>query len=749
MTLYRKLLILVLSLTVLPMIVIGYFSYSTAEKSLKSEILKKLESIADLKVQKIEAFLKERSGDAFVVSQSDLLDEYFNQLEIFFNEKNNLRFQQARIKLNTFLKLYPEAYGYRDIMLVNPQGVIIYTSNLAHYQIEFQKRMSDHFQDLFEKCKKEIAYSDIYLENNVPGKFLMTVAAPVMNARGGFLGEIFFEIDMSVIYDLLNNKTGLGNTGETLIAKKTSEGALFLTPVFHDPDAALKRTVKFGSGLPIINAVEGKTGSGIAFDYNGDKVIAAWRPIPLTNWGMVAKMDISEAFHPIEVMQNRILLIFLFSISICIFLVLQITDAIATPISNLTQTTQKVMTGDLDARAEILSNDEVGKLAENFNSMVEKLTNANTSLNEAQKIAHLGSWEFNSLNNTLVWSIEMYKILEIDSETKPSLEILQAIAHPEDREFVKIIHEDSREQHLPFSIHYRLQLSGDKIKYIDEECITFFDDHGKPLRSVGTVHDMTPQKEAELEITKLNRELESRVAQRTAQLETANKELEAFSYSVSHDLRAPLRSITGFAELLKKNIYDSIDEKSRHYINVISESTIQMGQLIDDILSFSRMARTELMESVIDFSILVKNSVKTLDNEIRGRNIIWKINPMPSAKGDINLLQLVMNNLISNAVKFTQKQKEAEIEIGSKEDNNETIYYIKDNGAGFDMNYSNKLFGIFQRLHRQEEFPGTGVGLANVQRIIQRHGGRIWAKSSPGKGATFYFTLPENERSVQ
>ncbi|MEO8331388.1 MAG: CHASE3 domain-containing protein [Gallionella sp.] len=244
--------------------------------------------------------------------------------------------------------------------------------------------------------------------------------------------------------------------------------------------------------------------------------------------------------------------------------------------------------------------------------------------------------------------------------------------------------------------------------------------------------DITERKRAMDELKKLNEEIKS-----------SNKELEAFSYSVSHDLRAPLRSIAGFVELLKKYGYANADEKSKHYMEVISSSAVQMGRLIDDILTFSRIGRIEMLMTRVSLDHLVQEALKTLQPEIAGREIIWKISPLPKVEGERAMLQLVLVNLISNALKYSRPRATAVIEVGARTDGNENTFYVKDNGVGFDMHYVDKLFGLFQRLHRPEEFEGTGVGLANVQRIIQRHGGRVWAEGKVDEGATFYFSIPK------
>jgi PAS domain S-box-containing protein len=259
-----------------------------------------------------------------------------------------------------------------------------------------------------------------------------------------------------------------------------------------------------------------------------------------------------------------------------------------------------------------------------------------------------------------------------------------------------------------------------------------------------TARDITIRKQAQEEVVKLNAELQ----RHTEQLEAANKELESFSYSVSHDLRAPLRHIDGFVKLLDKQANGSLDDRGRRYLDIIADSAKRMGALIDDLLIFSRMGRTELRRSKVESRALIDEVIASLQNEFQSRRIVWKMGMLPQIEADAAMLRQVWVNLIGNAVKYTRPREQTEIEIGAHKENGEFIFFIRDNGVGFDMQYAHKLFGVFQRLHRAEEFEGTGIGLANVQRIIHRHGGRVWAEGELDKGATFYFSLPQMETTV-
>ena len=267
------------------------------------------------------------------------------------------------------------------------------------------------------------------------------------------------------------------------------------------------------------------------------------------------------------------------------------------------------------------------------------------------------------------------------------------------------------------------------------------DESERPVAILETNNDITERKRTEEAIRKLNEDLEKQ----TIELASINKELEAFAYSISHDLRAPLRHMAGYAELLQKNAASVLDEKSRRYMTMILEAAKRMGDLIDDLLAFSRIGRAETQKTLVSLEQLVKEALSEVQQETNGRNIAWRVGALPNLYGDRSMLRLAMVNLISNAVKFTRKRSQAEIEIGSTDGRQEErVVFIRDNGVGFDMKYVNKLFGVFQRLHRAEEFEGTGIGLATVQRIIHRHGGRIWAEGLVDKGATFYFSVPKS-----
>ena len=255
------------------------------------------------------------------------------------------------------------------------------------------------------------------------------------------------------------------------------------------------------------------------------------------------------------------------------------------------------------------------------------------------------------------------------------------------------------------------------------------------------LNEVTERKRTQIELARLNRELEDRVRSRTAQLEAANQELEAFSYSVSHDLRAPVRHIDGFVKLLEREQPPASD-KAAHYLRTIASSSRRMATLIDDLLALSRTGRAPLEVRTVQLGQLVEEVIIDLRPDVARRRIQWRVAQLPAVRGDPSLLRVVLQNLLDNAVKYTRLQPKAVVEVGTlRLDEGDTAIFVRDNGVGFDMRYVDRLFGVFQRLHRADEFEGTGIGLATARRVIHRHGGRIWGEGEPGRGACFYFTV--------
>jgi PAS domain S-box-containing protein len=366
----------------------------------------------------------------------------------------------------------------------------------------------------------------------------------------------------------------------------------------------------------------------------------------------------------------------------------------------------------------------------------------------ATEATGVGIWAWNIQTQQIHWDAQMFRIYGMEPTPNGivSYDTWAGAVLPEDL---------AREEALLQATLLRLgrgnrefrvlRKSDGECRYIEAVDTVRSNESGQAEWVVGTNLDITSRKQAEDEIRALNEKLEERVRERTAQLEAANQELEAFSYSVSHDLRAPLRAVDGFSRIVMEDYGPLLPPEGQRYLKNIGVGAQQMGTLIDDLLTFSRLSRLPLIQREVGVDRLVQDALKELAGQWEGRAVQITVGDLPPCLGDPALLKQVWINLISNALKYSRKRDPAIVEISCARQNDENVYCIRDNGAGFDMRYADKLFGVFQRLHRAEDYEGTGVGLAIVQRVIHRHGGRVWAEAAVDRGATFYFTLGEQK----
>jgi PAS domain S-box-containing protein len=372
-----------------------------------------------------------------------------------------------------------------------------------------------------------------------------------------------------------------------------------------------------------------------------------------------------------------------------------------------------------------------------------------------EEMIRASEWKFRTLsesaNDWEYWISEKHEIVYISPSCKeitgygpeefmdnPGL--IADIIHPQDRNlYLQHLQHFGDEKHAEFEI--RIVTKDGRPKWLSHVCATLHME-GRFLGRRVSNRDITGRREAEEEVRRLNEDLEKRVVERTAELEASNKELESFNYSISHDLRGPLRQIHAFARITEEDYGDKLGEKGRHYLDVIQKRTLDMGQLIDDLLSFAHIGKQKITWADIDMNALARRVFGDMGPFQPQKAPIFEAKPAPAGLGDRLLIRQVLGNLLDNALKFTRTKSDALIEFGGSAEGDENVYYVRDNGVGFDMSYADKMFGVFQRLHKADEFEGTGVGLAIVHRIVLMHGGRVWAEGKVNEGATVYFTLP-------
>jgi PAS domain S-box-containing protein len=606
---------------------------------------------------------------------------------------------------------------------------------------------------IIPQATSQVYYSPLHIDKT-SGEPMMTIAVPFLDARTGLMeGVLVAVIRIKKIWDLIADiHVEPGQSVYILDAQGD-------VTAHRDPSLVLRGT---HFNMPDRDGIHpGLTGSRVVLAVNNVR-------LGKQTFYVVAEQTLSEALAPAinsTIVIAVTILAALFSASGLGFIISQ---QIIHPIRAMAATAQAISAGDLLQQVRIARQDELGVLAGAFNSMTHQLQTLIHDLEEKvaehRRVGEIlkvneerlrvalegtsdGIWDWNLATGQVYFSPRCYMMMGYEpDEFPPTFESWRQLLHPDEAEIAEkgVLH--AIEKCDSFAIEFRFKAKDGAWRWIlGRGKVVQVDEEGKAVRVAGSHTDIAKRKQAEEEIRFLNEQLERRVAERTAQLEDANRELEAFSYSISHDLRAPLRAVNGFARILQEDYEPTLGSEGKRVCTVIRDEARRMGQLIDDLLAFSRLSRAEMQTAEINMTALVETVYQELMTTEDRERIDFQVTPLPSAMGDASLIHQVWTNLISNAIKFSSNRKQAIISFGAQQNDGEIIYSIRDNGVGYDMQYVNKLFGVFQRLHSQKEFKGTGVGLAIVQQIVHRHGGRVWTESVVDQGASFYFSLPRKE----
>jgi len=705
-----------------PLLFLSYLNFNSAKTILNNTTNARLSVIAKLQGFRIDdAVNLYKSRAITLAAQAPRISDLDS-----YNKTNDVTIQDRMNKsLSDTLRILPDIGA---LSIINQQGKIVSSTNpeqigkKASSQTSIRK-IDTPFLDFIQNSGStpQIRIRKTIINNTIP------------------IGTLEIVMKDDFISTITNDHSFIGSTGEFLLASRDTNGNIFyIIPRRFEKQAknesflvsqALKSTESF-----FLNVT----------DYRGESVVSVTKYIPDLNWGIVVKLDTNEAFQSINNLRDSIIIFgFIFTI-IVIMVMLFFTHSITAPITNLVSVLTEVRTGDLSKRAVVLSKDELGELAITFNFVLESLQKSRNELakryKEQAELAAIVEFSddaiiSNDLNGLIrSWNNGAQRMYGYSATEMVGAPINKLVPKEGTDEIPQILAHIKRGESVDHIESVRMKKDGSLIT-VSISASPIKDNYGAVIGAAAIARDITEKQKLQ--------EAESRL-QLFKAVEAANKELEAFSYSVSHDLRAPLRAIDGFSKILSEDYATNLNDDGKHIIETIRNSTKQMGNLIDDLLAFSRVGRQEIKTTTVDMTALVKSVFEEVKAANPGRHIEFVCTEIPNILADPALMHQVWMNLLSNSVKFTKNQDLAKISVGSTTNNGKVIYTVKDNGAGFDMKYIDKLFGVFQRLHSTQDFEGTGIGLSIVKRIIEKHGGTIWAEAAVDAGATFYFSLPQN-----
>ena len=712
----------------------GYYSYRFGLDGLMQTERAQLNASVDDKVRQIIEWHSNILRDLDLIPS---VPAVASEIELFLKHPES---KELRSRLLVWMTKLQRTHPYERVILIDTKGRIALASCAGTESLKPREHeLARHV--LVDGIARN---TDLHIEDGAP--IHMDFLSPVYSPGG----EEKVKTPVAVLMVQLNPRHYLypqlrtlpagWKTYETLLLRREGDAVLYLSDLRFIKNTALKLSIPLGEQPESLadRAVSGVTGLIQGKDYRNVEVCGVAKPVPGTPWILVTKVDrseILESFNGQFVMLGVTGAALLVSTIFCLGYVWQRRE------KHLSKAELQRANKDLAERKKV---EESLELQQEFmNTLLENVQSGIVACNARGQL---------TLFNKVAREWHGLDVMAVQMEEWPKFYNLYAAdgVTPLKSGEVPLVRAFNREliQDCEISISAR----GKPVRHVLINASPFYDHQMNFLGAVAIMQDVTARGQWEKKIRGLNAELEERVKIRTQQLEDMNKELEAFCYSVSHDLRTPLRAIDGFSEMLVSDYGCKLEEEGVRRLGVISSETRRMGRLIDDLLSFFRIGRQEMQKQEVDMTALARDAYLRLENERTGRTISFKLGVLPPARVDAALIRQLLLNLFDNAIKYTKPVAEAEIVVDGWSEGEENFYRVKDNGVGFDMKYADKLFGVFQRLHSEEQFRGTGVGLALVKRIVARHYGRVWGEGKVNQGAVFTFTLPgrrnDNEQAT-
>jgi PAS domain S-box-containing protein len=713
-------------------IILGHYIYQNQKKDIGYAASQQLTAITELKVWEISNWQKERIGDANVICKNTA---FASDVMQYFNNPSSL---EAKKNILSLFSATQRSYQYKNILLLDKKNKVKLALN--KYDYDFNKIHSDVINEAAKK--NDVVFSDIYRDGKTGGVHLSMAMPIVIFQKNNTirLGTVMIIIDPNIsLYPAIKLWPIPNETGETLLVRRDGNEVVYLNELRHTKNTPLmKRYPITETSLPAVKAVLGWKGVVEGVDYRKKSVLAAIKAVPNTAWFLVAKVDTEEIYAPLTA--RFWVTLFFIVVTILIF------GVVLAYIWRYQQAKYYREQYELEYKRAFLYSRSL------IEASIDPLVtispegkimdvNSSTELITGRSRKELIGSNFSNYFTEPEKADEGYKLVFEKGIVRDYPLSIRNVAGG----VTEVLYNASLYKNESGEVQGIFAAARDvtELRRIEKELKAAHDE--LDLRIKERTNELQQANEALQSEIKERKEVEKIIELRTKLLEVTNKELESFSYSVSHDLRAPLRAIDGYTRMILRDQKDKFNDDAKRKFDLIRSNTQMMGKLIDDLLSFSRLGRLELNMSKLDMESLVNDIWMELQIINPDRRIDFKIKNIPPVRGDRTLIKQVYSNLLSNAVKYTKFKDKAYIETGGYLEGNKNIYYIKDNGIGFDMKYYDKLFGVFQRLHSTDDYEGTGVGLAIVQRIIHRHGGRVWAKGKVEEGATFYFTLLQKD----
>ena len=692
-------------------VVAGYLYHQNDLADTRLRVLGELETVADLKVSQIAGWRAERLGDGQALAHNYLANR---AIEAYLTAASD---PEARRQIVDWLQAIRDAYQYAAVLLLDSTGSLCATT-LPETEVpcpvdpQLVEQALRSRQVVLSDLFRDQASGHIHLDAVVP---LLTSAA----ANEAPVGVVVLRSKPDTfLYPLIQTWPTYRQSAETLLVRREGDDVLFLNELRHRQNTALSLRLPVSlEDLPAARAARGEVGSIEGKDYRGVPVIAVLREVPDTGWYLVAKIDSDEAYARVY---QRAYLVW--------GMVVALVAATGGGVAFFWRWRREaLLQKEIERRVQVEA--ELRKERDRAEKYFEVAGAILVVLDPKGKV---------TLINQAGCRLTGYSEAEIIGKNWFDTCLPTGVRSAVKDVFRRLMNGEI--EPLEYYENPILTRGGEE-RLIAWHNVLLRDETGRAIGILSSGVDITDRRRAEDELRRLNLELEQRVLERTAQLEAVNKELEAFNYSVSHDLRAPLRSIDGFSQALLEDYAAQLPEQARAYLQRVRAASQRMGHLIDDLLRLSRLSRTEMTLREVDLSAMAQAIADELHKSQPQRQVEFRIAPGMNVHADPALMQVLLQNLLDNAWKFSQGRSPAVIEFGVTDDQGRPTFYVRDNGVGFDMAYAGKLFSPFQRLHPRSEFEGTGIGLAIVQRVAHRHGGQVWVEAAVDQGATFYFTL--------